>query len=129
MVASIFALLAIGGHFAVSESIEEMRSFLGASGILAAVRANETCFVVVPSFRLRAGRFALLLPQNGVSCRALGHGTGRVRDAVGHEEKVRGILVLAVHNRDLRKTTLLAKLCGVIAVPLANQQWPGRLSS
>lgn len=98
--------------------LREMRSRLTASGILAEVQPHETGLVIVPSRRIRAGRFALLLLDNGIRCRALGHGTGRVQDAKGNEFKEKGILVLAVETKLARKTELFARLFGVMALPV-----------
>lgn len=95
-----------------------MRSRLTACGILAEVQPHETGLVIVPSRRIRAGRFAVLLLNNGIRCRALGHGTGRVRDAAGHEFREKGILILAVDTKLARKTELFARLFGVTALPV-----------
>lgn len=104
------------------QNLEQMRQALGDSGLLADARSDEFCLVVVPSKRLKSGRFALLLQENGVSCRALGHGDGKVRDFQGVESKVRGILVLAVLRKDAKRAGLYARLLGVTAVPVLHTQ-------
>jgi hypothetical protein len=95
-----------------------MRLALGASGLLEDARPDEFCLVVVPSKRLKSGRFALLLQENNISCRALGHGDGKVCDHRGVESKVRGILVLAILRKDAKRVGLFARLFGVTAVPV-----------
>lgn len=72
--------------------------------------------VVVPTARLKSGRIALLLQKNGLRIRALGHGTGKVRDGRGVERKVRGLLVLAVDNRDVKRVGMYTRLFGAMAV-------------
>lgn len=99
----------------MSQTSDEMRSFLSDAGILAETLPFETCMIVMPTFRLRSGRVALLLQQNGVRCRALGHGTGEVRDARGRREQIRGILFLAIHRADARLAELYSRLYGVCA--------------
>jgi hypothetical protein len=102
----------------MKQNLEQMRSLLHSSGLLADTGPDEFCLVVVPSQRVRAGKFAILLQDNGVRCRALGHGDGKVCDQRGVVSKVRGILVLAVHRSDGKKAELYARLFGVTAVPV-----------
>lgn len=102
----------------MSKNLDQVRSFLGAHGILDGANADELCMVVVPSRRLKSGRIALLFQMNGISCRALGHGTGRVRDQHGVESTVRGLLVLAVSQAHAKRLELYAKLYGVTAIPV-----------
>jgi hypothetical protein len=98
------------------ENLQQMQSRLSTSGILAEVKPNEVCLVIVPSRRLKAGRFGILLLNNGVSCKALGHGSGRVKDSSGREFKTQGVLVLAVDRKDAKRAELYAKLFGVLAL-------------
>lgn len=100
------------------ENLQQMQSRLSASGILAEVKPNEICLVIVPTRRVKAGRFGILLLKNGVSCKALGHGSGRVKDSSGREFQTQGVLVLAVDRKNARKAELYAKLFGVIALPV-----------
>ena len=72
--------------------------------------------VVVPSPQLKAGRIALLLQQNGLRLRILGHGTGKVRDRLGVERRVLGLLVLVADSRDVRRVELYTRLFGAAAV-------------
>jgi hypothetical protein len=98
------------------ENLRQMQSCLSASGVLAEVHSDEVCLVIVPSRRLKSGQFGLLLLKNKVPCRALGHGSGRVRDASGREFQAQGVLALAVERKHARKAELYAKLFGVIAL-------------
>lgn len=104
----------------LNPGLEQMRSLLNSSGLLADTLPTEFCLVVVPSRRIKSGRFAILMQSNGVRCRAMGHGDGSVRDAKGRVRKVQGILVLAVDRKDARKASLYAKLFGVTAVTVDN---------
>jgi hypothetical protein len=108
----------------VKQNLEQMRSLLHSSGLLADTRPEEFCLVVVPSQRIRAGKFAILLQDNQVRCRALGHGDGKVCDPRGVISRVRGILILAVHIDDAKKAELYARLFGVTAVPVYQVRYP-----
>jgi hypothetical protein len=101
-----------------NENLQQIRTRLHESGILAEVRPGEVLIMILPSARLLAGRFAILLVHNGVGCRAIGHGSGRVQDSLGEECQTQGILVLAVLGDEVRKVELYAKLFGVTAIPL-----------
>lgn len=107
----------------MSQTSDEMRSFLHDAGILAETHPNETCMIVMPNFRLRSGQVALLFQANGIRCRALGHGTGLVRDAKGQKKRVRGILVLAINRLDVQTAKMYSRLFGVESLAIdANGQ-------
>ena len=103
-----------------SENLQQIHTRLHESGILAELREGEVLFLILPSHRILAGRFAILLTRNDVPCRAIGHGSGRVQDSEGEEFKTEGILVLAVLGNQVRKVELYAKLFGVIAIPIGD---------
>lgn len=102
----------------VKQNLDQMRSVLHSSGLLADTKPGEVCMVVVPTARVRAGRFAILLQDNGVFCRAMGHGDGKISDARGVESRVRGILVMAILQADIKKVDRYARLFGVTAIPI-----------
>lgn len=100
----------------MARSVDQVRSFLAAAGVLDKTKHTETCVVVIPSPRVKSGIVLQMLSQNKLSFRNLGHGTGKVRDKFGIERKVRGLLVLAVPNNHVRCLELFAKLSGVHVV-------------
>lgn len=82
-------------------------------GILKECLPEERCVVIVPSHRVLAGEFALILRSNDVIVRPLGHGSGSVIDAEGRSHQVQGVLVAAVRGDDLAKLRIHARLCGI----------------
>lgn len=98
--------------------MEHVRSALEAFGVFSDASPMEVCLVVVPSHRLKSGEFAVLLHQNKIHVRTIGHGSGNIRDRRGVESRVKGLLVLTVNRKELRRTQLFAKLFGVTAMPV-----------
>jgi hypothetical protein len=93
-----------------------------AEAILAECRTDEQCVAIVPSARVLAGEFALILKDNDVIVRPLGHGSGSVIDEEGKRATVSGILVVAVQDEDLRKLSILARMCGIAFSPVKGQE-------
>lgn len=87
-------------------------------GILNERRPDEECVAIVPSHRVLAGEFALILRDNDVIVRPLGHGSGVVIDAEGSRRTVQGVLVAAVRSDTLPKLKIHARLCGVTVTPI-----------
>ncbi len=90
--------------------------------ILAEARTGELCVAVVPSHRVRAGEFILILRDNGVIVRPLGHGSGAVIDADGKRRIVEGVLVGAVSEDALAKLKIHARLCGITVTPVVAER-------
>jgi hypothetical protein len=92
--------------------VDRSKMSLADAAIMEGMTRDEVCLLVVPSKRVREGQFAIVLQRNGIRCRALGHGPGRVRSASG-QSCVADVLVLAIHCKDVRRSVLRAKLCGL----------------
>jgi hypothetical protein len=89
-----------------------------AIGILEDCAPEERCVAILPSPRVRAPDFCLILRRNGVIVRALGYGSSWVSDPTGRKGRIYGVVLAAVRSGDLHKLSMHARLCGVIAVPL-----------
>ena len=101
----------------MKSELTQLHSFVSKCGILSDVTPTDRCFIVFPTKRILAGRFAILLQQNGVECRALGHGSGSMR-CEGRNIHVDGILVLSVPQTYAKRVALYAGLFGVRVIPL-----------
>ena len=74
---------------------------------------DEECLCVVPSARLGAQDFMLVLERNGISVRPLGQGTGTVLDASGSEYTVPGVVLMAIARADECRVAKHARMCAV----------------
>lgn len=99
--------------------VDRSKMSLADAAIMEDMARDEVCLLVVPSKRVREGQFAIVLQRNGIRCRALGHGPGHVRDAKG-QSRATDVLVLAIHCKDVRRSILRAKLCGLTLLCVLN---------
>lgn len=84
-----------------------------AAYIVGECKEDEACVAVVPSLRLEAEDFVTILAQNDVEARPLGKGTGRGVDGNGGAWRARGVMVLAIKERDMVRLQLYARLHGL----------------
>lgn len=89
-----------------------------AVGVLSRCDADEEGVAIVPSSRVDAREFVLILRANGVSVRALGQGSAKVIDSKGRRARVGGVLIVAARSAQLRKLKIHARLCGVTVTPV-----------
>jgi len=89
-----------------------------ALGVLACCDADETGLAIVPSVRVSAREFALILAANGVSVRPLGQGSAQVCDSQGRRARVGGVVIIAARSSEVRKLKTHARLCGVTVIPV-----------
>jgi len=72
---------------------------------------------VVPSPRVSSEEFVGILADNGIEASILGRGVATVTTPLG-QNRVAGVLVVAILSPDLRRSKAHARLCGVSLAPL-----------
>lgn len=86
-------------------------------GVLPKAEPLEQAVAVVPSERVSAREFLLILRENGVRVRILARGSALV-SAESRRDRIPGALVIAVPKDQERKLRILSRICGVTTGPI-----------